>query len=64
MEFIINFDIYIYTHVIEKKKNKFQTNVTLGLYNLIRDENGRENTSTVFIFIFTLRDENENGIYR
>jgi hypothetical protein len=26
--------------------------------------NGRKNTSTVFIFIFNLRDENENGIYR
>jgi len=26
--------------------------------------NGRLITSTVFIFIFNLRDENENGIYR
>jgi hypothetical protein len=26
--------------------------------------NGQKNTSTVFIFILTLRDENKNGIYQ
>jgi hypothetical protein len=36
----------------------------MSLVGMKTVENGRKNISTVFIFIFTLRDENENGVYR
>jgi hypothetical protein len=55
--FVLSFGLDIF--------NLFDYNMCSCLYLGIKTVgNGRKNTSTVFIFIFTLRDENENEIYR